>query len=94
MTIDADRKLIRPNQSAEIEWSVNVTYQLQCQVRGAGGLNESFDTLLVGPAYSDSFTTGPLTSTAVYQIQCTEPITNTVFTDEVRVEMVPDVEEI
>jgi hypothetical protein len=94
MTIDADRKLIRPNQSAEIEWSVNVTYQLQCQVRGAGGLNESFDTLLVGPAYSDSFTTGPLTSTAVYQIQCTEPITNTVFTDEVRVEMEPDVEEI
>ncbi len=94
MSITADRQLIRPNQTVEISWGVNVTYQLQCAVLGPGGLNESFDTSLVGPGYTDSFTTGPLTSTGIYELRCTEPITNTAFTEQVRVEMVPDVEEI
>jgi len=94
MSIDADRKLIRQGQSVEINWAVNVTYQLQCTVRGPGGLTESFDTQIVGSDYTDSSTTGLLTSTGIYQLQCTEPITNTVFSREVRVEMVPNVEEI
>lgn len=94
MIIAADRQLIRPNQTVEISWGVNVTYQLQCVVRGPGGLNESFDTSLVGPGYTDSFTTGPLTSTGIYELRCTEPITNTTFTEQVRIEMVPDIEEI
>lgn len=94
MTIDTDRDLIRAQQSVEVNWGVNVTYQLLCTVRGPSGLNESFDTLVVGPGYTSSFTTAALSSTVEFELQCTEPITNTVFTERKRVEMVPDVEEI
>lgn len=93
MSISTERKLVRNQESATIDWSVNVTYQLLCTVRGPGGLNQSFDTSLVGPDHTDTFTTSPLSSTGEYQLQCTEPITNTVFTETLRVEMVPDVQE-
>ncbi len=94
MTIDADRKLIRRDQPVTIDWRVNVTYQLLCSVRGPGGLNASFDTSLVGAGYTNSFTTTPLTSAGIYELECTEPITGTSFMEQVRVEMVPDVQEI
>ncbi|MCA9357752.1 hypothetical protein KC902_00640 [Candidatus Kaiserbacteria bacterium] len=94
MTISADRELIRNGQSASIDWGVNVTYELQCAVQGPGGLNQSFNTLMTGPAYTDSFTTMPLTATGEYLLTCTEPITGTTFIEKERVEMVPDVEEI
>lgn len=94
MDINADREVIRSGQTANINWSVNVTYRLNCTVRGAGGLNQSFDTISTGSGHTDSYTTNPLTSTSEFVFTCTEPITNTTFTENVVVEVVPDFEEI
>ena len=94
MTLTASRDVIRSGQTVDIDWGVNVTYELQCTVQGAGGLSESFNTLLTGSGHSDSFTTNPLTSTSEFIFQCTEPITGTTFTENTTVEVVPDFEEI
>ncbi|MCA9354073.1 MAG: hypothetical protein KC877_00980 [Candidatus Kaiserbacteria bacterium] len=94
MDISVDKLLIRRSQSVTIDWDVDATYSLNCTVSGAGGLNESFNTLDVGPSYTDSFTTGILTSTSVFELRCIEPLTNTSFVEQVRVEMVPEVTEV
>lgn len=94
MTLNADRTLIRMDQSATISWGVNVAYELACTVRGPGGLSASFNTLSTGPGHTDSYPTAPLTSTGEYQLECTEPLTGTSFTELLRVNMVPEVQEI
>lgn len=94
MSITADREVVRSGQTVNINWSVNVTYELLCTVRGAGGLNTSFNTLSFANPHTGSFTTGALTSSSEYVLQCTEPITNTTFTKSVLVEVVPNYEEI
>jgi len=94
MTLTADRKVIRTNQSVTLDWMINVTYRLDCQVVGASGLNETFNTLDFSNPHNGSFTTGPLTSSSLYTFTCNEPITDTTFTREVTVQMVPDYEEI
>lgn len=93
MTFTADKYYVRQGQPTIITWGVNVTYELECSVRGAGGLDESFNTSVVGPAYIDT-TTVSLSNTGLFKLECTEPITNTTFTEEMRVEVVPDYMEI
>lgn len=94
MSLVVDREVIRSEQAVSLTWSVNVTYELNCTVRGAGGLNTTFDTLTTGPAYTDSFTTSPLDSTSEFIFQCTEPITGTSFAEQLTVEVVDGGEEI
>lgn len=94
MHITPDRPIIRYEQPVGIGWGVNVTYELQCMIQGPGGLSRSFNTLATGPGYTDLFTTAPLSATSEYTLTCTEPITNTTFTETQRVEMVPEVEEV
>ena len=54
MDITADREVIRAGEVVTLDWTVNVTYELDCTVQGAGGLNESFNTLIVSSTMSNS----------------------------------------
>lgn len=114
MVFTATPEVLRRGESAELYFEIDVTYQMSCTVRGAGGIDETFDTL-VGPATaaaagannmaslgnliaqaplnSGSITTDPLESTSKFIFQCTEPITNTTFTEEVTVEVLPTTQE-
>ncbi|MCD5381601.1 MAG: hypothetical protein LR008_03435 [Candidatus Pacebacteria bacterium] len=94
MSIGADRETVRVKQSASINWSVNVSYELLCTVQGAGGLNEVFNTIDFPNPYTSTFNTGEINSTSEFVLQCVEPITNTVFTESVKVEVVPDYQEL
>jgi hypothetical protein len=96
MSLSVDREIIRtvPPQPVTLSWDINVTYEMNCTVRGAGGLNVNFNTLVTGPAHSDSFLTAPIDSTSEFLFQCTEPITGTTFTERLVVEVVDGGEEI
>ena len=97
MSISTDRQVIRKGQSVTVGWSAHTTYTLNCEVRGPGGVSDTFDASdnypsppNAGGAYTSSTVTPPLNSTGEFVIQCTEPITGTVFTDHKVVEVVPD----
>jgi len=89
-----DRYLVRANDTPEIRWEVSAPYVADCTVQGAG-INESFTTP-ADPAITITGTdnTDPLTSTSVIELSCTEPTTMIEFTEEIRVEVIPVVEEI
>lgn len=94
MSITSNRELIRVGQPVTISWSVHTSYPLNCVVKGPGGVSDTFDSSQSYPQpYSDSHTTTALTSASEFLLQCTEPITNTVFTETLRVDMVPESEE-
>ena len=89
-----DRYLVRANDTPEIRWEVSAPYVADCTVQGAG-INESFTTP-ADPAITITGTdnTDPMTSTSVIELSCTEPTTMIEFTEEIRVEVIPVVEEI
>jgi hypothetical protein len=115
MVFDASPEVIRRGESAELYFEIDVTYQMSCTVRGAGGVDEVFDTLVgpnpvaglsgasnvanlgsliaQAPLNSGTITTGRLDSTSKFIFQCTEPITNTTFSEEVTVEVLPTSQE-
>ena len=115
MTFTANPEVLRRGETAELSFEIDVTYQMSCTLRGAGGIDETFDTL-VGPSLSaespgvnnmaslgnllaqaplnsGTIMTEPLTSTSKFIFQCNEPITNTTFTEEVTVEVLPTTQE-
>lgn len=92
-TVDG-QYFIRVGERTEIDWTVSTPYVANCTVTGAG-INESFST----PANLAAVARGPrntnqMQSTSMIVLTCTEPTTATVFTDEIRVEVIPNVEEI
>ncbi len=99
MNISVDRKIIRKDQSVRLDWNVDVAYELDCYVRGPGGVNESFVTNDGGPNYIDHIITGPIKNKSEFILRCTENnitagISSSVFTKKITVEVVPDYEEI
>lgn len=89
------RLVIRSGQTAEIGWSVHTSYPLNCSVVGPGGVNVSFDASTNDPvAVTDVQITNPLSNTSTYELQCNEPITDTTFTEELIVEVIPTPQEI
>jgi len=89
MSITSSNELVRAGESATISWSVSAPYAANCTVQGAG-INDTFST---PPANTDS-ASAVVQSTTVFTLSCTEPITSTQWSEEVRVEVVPEVQEI
>jgi hypothetical protein len=89
MSITSSDELVRAGESATISWSVSAPYAANCTVQGAG-INDTFST---PPANTDS-ASAVVQSTTVFTLSCTEPITSTQWSEEVRVEVVPEVQEI
>lgn len=98
MSITTDNKLIRRNQLITINWSAHTSYNLNCIVRGPGGVRDDFDASdrypSPGGAYTNSVTIDTITNASEFILQCTEPITNTVFTEKLQVDVIPESEEI
>lgn len=95
MTLSASRDIIRLGQTVDITWEAHTSYPLNCVAIGPGGINNSFDASSNSPNPASFIqTTNPLTSTSKFRLTCTEPITNTVFTEELTVEVVPESEEV
>lgn len=94
MSITATQGLVRAGEPATIDWAVSTPYVADCTINGAG-INESFSTPAnLGATASGPRATDPLNSTSVIVLTCTEPITGTDFTEEIRVEVVPNAQEI
>jgi hypothetical protein len=95
MSISAAREIIRSGQSVDITWTAHTSYPLNCTVLGPGGINSSFDASDNAPnPVSVVQSTTPLTSTGKFKLTCNEPITNTTFTEELTVEVVPEQQEV
>ena len=93
LSLTAADLVIRRDNQAELTWDVNVAYPLNCTVQGAGGIDEAFDTI-GGPVTTNMTTPQPLNSTSDYILSCTEPISGEVFTEEITVEVLPEIQEI
>lgn len=95
LQISAEPKFVRAGGKTNLNWSIEVGYELVCTLRGSG-IDQTF-TVGTGPgtSYNGSQETGVLNSTAVYRLSCTEPTTSTSFDPiEVKVEVVPGYEEV
>ncbi len=94
MTITANQSVVRSQQTVDVSWDVHTSYPMNCEAIGPGGINTSFDASANDPNPSSFIqTTAPLTSTSKYQLTCEEPITGTVFVEELTVEVLPESEE-
>jgi hypothetical protein len=92
MQIDVGNGFVRRGESAEIEYSVDVTYNsLECQFYGPGVSIVTYRPATDGPG--DVVTTGPLTAKTIYTLTCTEEYTQTTFTEEATIEVVGTLEE-
>jgi len=94
MSLTASDDFVRIGEVATIDWMVSTPYVANCTVSGAG-ISTSFSTVAnVNAVTTGPRDTDPMQATSVITLTCTEPITNSVYTEEVRVEVVPNVEEI
>lgn len=90
LKLEPDRELVQLGESTQLEYEVNVNYRLDCTIAGPG-VSKTFRTDVTGPILmgSDIINTSSLSNTSVYRLECNEPITNTTFSAEARVEIVP-----
>jgi hypothetical protein len=88
LTLTATPAQVRNGQSATVSWTRTATYPMNCRVFGPG-IN------LTAPlAFPGTQSTGPLTAKSEYTLECTEPVTGTVFREVRTVEVAGAIEEI
>lgn len=91
LEVTADPALLRSGESTVISWNTQVTFPMDCIVRGPK-LSYDFDPSTNGAA--DSRMVSGVTAKSEYLLRCTEPTSGTVFTDSVWVQVIPTVQEI
>ena len=91
-TLTVSPNIVREGQTATINWDTEVSYPLNCTVSGPALTTHSFNPNVNGT--TGNRTTGLLSSKSEYLLSCTEPITNTTFTESASVEIIPNAEEI
>jgi hypothetical protein len=95
MVITADNQedtiYVRQGDDAVIDWDVNTSYPMDCEVTGQGNTVGPFD-----PSVSGTGTTNAnnINNSTTYTLTCTEPNTNTDFTETVTIEVIPVQQEI
>jgi hypothetical protein len=87
----ASPTLIRSGGTITVSWNTHTTFPMNCEVRGPK-VSHDFDPSVVGAV--DSRTVSGLIAKSEYRIQCTEPSTGTVFTDNAWIEVLPTIQEI
>lgn len=85
-------ELVRYGGATDLDITVEALYIANCELQGNGS-SLSFTTA-PSVTSNETFTTPHLTSTSVYELVCTEPITGVSFTEETRIEVIPEAEEI
>ncbi len=91
-TVTVSPNIVREGQTATVTWDTEVLYPLNCSISGPALTTHSFDPSVNGS--TGNRTTGLLSSKSEYTLSCTEPITNTTFTESASVDIIPNAEEI
>lgn len=94
LSITANRTQVRSGETVILSWIVGVPYPMNCRVFGPGIATYTFDPSISGGSAGSPRTTGAITAKSEYTLSCTEPITNTTFTDSVIIEAQGKLEEI
>jgi hypothetical protein len=95
MVITADSEegtiYVRQGEYVTIDWEVTTSYPMDCEVTGQGNTVGPFD-----PSVSGTGTTNAsnINNSTTYTLTCTEPNTNTDFTETVTIEVIPVQQEI
>lgn len=90
LSIEADRTLVRQGDTVTLTWSAAAGYPMNCSVRGPAGVNVTDNAA----PYDGTTNAGPITAKSEFIFRCTEPITNTVFTETEIVEVTGTPEEV
>ncbi len=90
--ITVSRPIIQAGETVMIDWNTGAAYPMNCSVFGPGVSPINFDPSVTGP--SGDTLSQPITAMSEFTLRCTEPITNTTFTDTATVEIVGTLEEI
>jgi hypothetical protein len=90
--LTADRLQVRNGEVVTLTWDVNATYPMNCSVYGPGTGPVTFDPSIGGA--TGSVVSQPINAKSEYTLSCTEPITDTTFTDTVIVETQGKIEEV
>jgi hypothetical protein len=92
ITIEATPKLIRRGQQADIDLRISANYDLMCTLYGANIPPDTFTHFASPLEVSHSFTTRPLTSNQVIQVNCIA--TGVVSTESTIIEVLPSLQEV
>lgn len=87
MELTVSRNIIRSGNTVTISWDTRAEYELNCRLQGPGIDTYTFDPSDVGP--TGSMETDPLTSFSNYLLTCLHEATDTEFTADATVEVVP-----
>lgn len=91
LELTADPTFIRSGQSTTLTWDINVTFPMDCRLRGPK-VSRDIDPSSDGP--TGMLTVTALTAKSEFMLQCAEPTTGTVFTVSDTVEVLPTIQEI
>ncbi len=87
LNLTADRYRVKQGETITLTWSTAATYPMNCRVYGPGVDRNPSGT-------SGTEGSGPINAKSLFTFSCTEPVTNTTFTDSVNIEVVAELEEI
>lgn len=92
MTLTTPQEVVGSGGDAVISWDTDATYSMNCTLSGPGITSITFDPSVSGA--TGNVTATGLTSAGTFQLQCVEPITSSVFTETLDIEVVGEVQEI
>ena len=96
LSISVDRERIRSGETVTVSWDTVLSYPMDCLVGGPGVDTDLGSGTVLDP--NTEGTIGSIDSTAldaksVFTLQCTEPVTGTVFTETATVNVTGEIEE-
>jgi hypothetical protein len=93
LEITVSRQVVRSGETVNISWNTRATYPMNCSVFGPG-INPTinFNPSVAGPTGTRQ--SAPINAKSEFTLRCTEPTTNTTWTDIATVEIVGSLEEI
>ena len=94
LQLSVDKEVVRQGQNVTVSWDTAVSYSLNCSVSGPALTPSPYTFNPSVNGTTGSRTTGALSSKSEYLLSCTEPVTNTTFTETISVEVTPTAEEI
>jgi hypothetical protein len=92
MSFSSNFTQVSNGQVVTLAWNTNVTYSMNCRVYGPGIATHTFNPSVNGP--TGNRISQPITSKSEFTLSCTEPNTNTTFTESTIVETQGQIQEL
>jgi hypothetical protein len=93
LTIDPE-DLVRGGENVTLDWDTVAYFPMDCTMTGPTLSIPPWNPSLTAPPTTGTATAGPINAKSEFTLQCTEPLTSTVYTERVSVETTGQVEEI